>query len=84
MGRTRAPASGNAAVELSKASLTRGESRTVARREECDQLVRDVTRPRHGADDCRASSRGWLPTLAAGDYAIVYLIDDDDVLLCGS
>ena len=41
-----------AAVELSKASLTRGEGRTVTTHEESDQLVRDVTR--RGADDCRA------------------------------
>ena len=33
-----------AAVELSKASLTRGEGRTVTTREESDELVGDVTR----------------------------------------
>jgi hypothetical protein len=33
-----------AAVELSKASLARGEGRTVAAREESDQLVSDITR----------------------------------------
>jgi len=33
-----------AAVELSRASLARGEGRTVTTREESDQLVSDVTR----------------------------------------
>jgi hypothetical protein len=33
-----------AAVELSKASLARGEGRTVTTREESDQLVSDITR----------------------------------------
>ena len=33
-----------AAVELSQASLARGEGRTVTTREESDQLVSDVTR----------------------------------------
>jgi Arc/MetJ-type ribon-helix-helix transcriptional regulator len=32
------------AVELSKASLARGEGRTVTTREESDQLVSDITR----------------------------------------
>jgi len=33
-----------AKVELSKASLARGEGRTVTNREESDQLVSDITR----------------------------------------
>ena len=33
-----------AAVELSKASLARGEGRTVTMREESDQLAKDITR----------------------------------------
>ena len=33
-----------AAVELSQASLARGEGRTVATREQSDQLVSDITR----------------------------------------
>ncbi|MGD1074415.1 MAG: hypothetical protein ABSB15_30280 [Bryobacteraceae bacterium] len=47
-----------AAVELSKTSLARGEGRTVTTREECDQLVADITRRGTARLTAEQSSRG--------------------------
>lgn len=47
-----------AAVELSKASLARGEGRTVATREESDQLVSDITRRGMARLAAEQTSRG--------------------------
>jgi len=47
-----------AAVELSKASLARGEGRTVTMREESDQLVSDVTRRGMARLAAEQNSRG--------------------------
>ena len=47
-----------ASVELSKASLARGEGRTVTTREESDQLSSDVTRRGMARLAAEQSSRG--------------------------
>jgi Arc/MetJ-type ribon-helix-helix transcriptional regulator len=53
-----------AAVELSTASLARGEGRTVTTREESDQLVGDITRRGAARNKTRA---GDLPPVPTGE-----------------